>query len=315
MASLISLGSINADFQVRAGSVPEGPGSILAEELMRTSGGKAANVAVLAKRLGAEALLLCCVGDDDLASQALAGPQREGIDTSRVRERAGPTGYSSIVVPPDGSKSIVLCTNANDAWDDDADGVRQDVDAAPDGSVLVVDLEVPAQLVQAALEGARARGFVIVLDPAPADRLDESWLSMVDHLTPDHTEAQRLTGIDTASTDGARRAAEDLHHRGAGAAYVKLESGGCAIASDEGTQVVESPSDVEAVDGTGAGDAFAGALGWALLQRRPPLEAAHVAVAASTCAVTRFGSQESYPDMTELRSMIERVELATMRST
>ena len=305
---ILSLGSINADFLVRADEPPSGPGSSLARDLLRTAGGKGANVAVLAARLGVPVRLLGCVGDDDLADQALAGPRAVGVDLSGVRRRQGPTGYASVVVPPDGAKTIVLFTGANDAWADDAAAVATDVRAAPDRSLLVVSLEVPGEVVAAALRAARERGFVTVLDPAPPDRLDASLFELADHLTPDHSEAEELTGIDTSDDEGASKAAQALRDRGAGTVHVKLAKGGCVVASEDGTTVVRAP-DVDPVDATGAGDAFAGALGWALHEGRDAVDAARAAVAASTIAVTVFGSQESYPSPDDLAAMVERVQV------
>jgi ribokinase len=307
MAVILSLGSINADFQVRVEEAPEGPSTVLANELLRTSGGKAANVAVLARRLGAEARLLGCVGDDDLAEQALAGPRREGVDLGLVRRGPGPTGLSQIAVTPDGEKLIILALNANDAWADDADRVAQAVAEAPAGSVLVADLEIPPVLVTAAVRAARQAGLLIVLDPAPADRVPEDLLPLVDHITPDHREAQTLTGIDASEPDGARRAAEQLRERGVGAAHVKMASGGCAVAFQDGTAMVAGPADPTVVDATGGGDAYAGALAWALWSGRSPREAAPLAVAASACAIGAYGSQESYPSPVELAAMHVRV--------
>lgn len=305
--TIISVGSINADFAVRTDEAPSGSGALLAHDLLRTSGGKAANVALLAVRLGAPAVLLACVGDDDLAEQATAGPAREGVDMSRLRRRPGPTAYSSVIVPPSGEKSIFLALNANDAWSDDAEGVAADITAAPDGSIVVVDLEIPPSIVTAALQAARERGFVTIVDPAPASRLDDAVLSMVDHLTPDHSEAEELTGIDTTTEDGAARAAEQLLGRGAGTVHVKLAQGGCATATAEGVTITDPLDDMDVVDATGAGDAFAGGLAWALFEGRSEMEAVRVAVAAASYAVTGYGSQESYPDRSGLEPLIERV--------
>jgi ribokinase len=305
---ILSLGSINADFLVRADELPAGPGSSLARDLLRTAGGKGANVAVLVARLEMPARLLGCVGDDDLAEQALAGPCTAGVDLSGVRRRPGPTGYASVVVPPGGAKTIVLAPGANDAWADEADAVAADVRAAQEGTVLVVSLEVPAEVVTSALRAARERGFVTVLDPAPPDRLDESLLELVDHLTPDHSEAAELTGIETSDEVGAAKAAEAMRERGVATAHVKLAAGGCVVASDDGTTVVRAP-EVKPVDATGAGDAFAGALAWALHEGRDAVDAARVAVAASTIAVTAYGSQESYPSPDDLAVMVERVQV------
>lgn len=309
MAVVISLGSISADFEVRSDEPASGPGTLEVRDLLRTSGGKGANVAVLAARLGAPTMLLGCVGDDDLAGQALAGLERDGIALERVRRRPGPTGYASIVVPTDGGKTILRLPGANDAWGDEVQAVHEDVLGAPDHSILVVDLEVAPELVRSAVEAARRRAFPVLLDPAPPARVDDDLLRAADHLTPDHQEATELTGIEADTDDGARDAAVALQERGGGIAYVKLRDGGCVVASAEGVDWVRAP-EVEVVDQTGAGDAFAGGLAWALVTGRTGTAAAALAVAASTCAVTGYGSQESYPTPDELAAMAARVSVA-----
>lgn len=311
MGAILSVGSINADFQVRVPEAPGGAGTLLASHLLRTSGGKGANVAVLAHRLGVEARLYGAVGDDDLAEQALAGPRREGLELRWVRRVAEPTAFSSIAVAPDGDKGIVLALGANDAWGRHAEALAAEVGDAPTGSVLVVDLEIAGACVQAAVEAARRAGFDVVLDPAPPHRLPDGVLAQVDHVTPDHLEARALTGIDTDSVEGAFRAAVELRRRGAGAAYVKLETGGCAVAWPGGTWLVEGPADLRPVDTTGAGDAFAGALACSLLRGADPVDAAATAVAAANCAVLTYGSQESYPRPSELHDMRRSVVVTT----
>ncbi len=188
--------------------------------------------------------LLGCVGEDDLADQALDGPRRAGVDLAGVRRAPGPSGLSTILVTPDGDKTIVLALIANEAWAQEGERVADEVSQAPPGSVLVVDLEVPASLVDRAVRTARGHGLVVVLDPAPAERLPDHLLRLVDHVTPDHGEAHGLTGIDAASPEGALRAAEALRQQGAGAAYVKLSTGGCAVACEEGTCILHAPPDL-----------------------------------------------------------------------
>jgi ribokinase len=306
-ARLVSLGSINADFVVRVEEPLSGSGSTVAQDLLRTSGGKGANVAVVVARLGADVSLLGCVGDDDLADQALAGPRKAGVDTTKVRRRRGPTGYSSVLVPPDGAKAIAFAVNANEAWADEAGAVADDVVRACEHRALVADLEVPAAVVRSALAAAKQRGLITVLDPAPTCRVDDELLRLSDHVTPDQRETEELTGIDVGSIEDAARAAHQLLERGATTVHVKLDSGGCVTTSNDGAVAVHAPADIEVADATGAGDAFAGALGSALLHGAPVLRAAQLAVGAATCAVTRYGSQESYPSGPELEAMAERV--------
>ena len=307
MTAVVSLGSLSADFVVSVPGLPQESRSVRGDALLRTSGGKAGNVAVLAARLGTQARLLGCVGDDDLAAQALSGPESAGVNLRGVRRRRGLTGYSSILVPSDGGTTIVLVPNANDAWAEDGEKVAAEVDAAPDGSVVVADLEVPVALVVAAFGVARERGLTTVLDPAPPDRLTDEVLAAADHLTLDHAEAHQLTGEDAAEAAGAARAAAALQTRGAAVVHVKLARGGCLTATADGCTLVKAPSDVPVVDPAGAGDAFAGGLAVALVQGRSVAGAAEFAVAASACAVGGYGSQESYPDMAALAVMLERV--------
>lgn len=311
MSAIVSVGSINADFEVRVPEPPAGAGTLLASHLLRTSGGKGANVAVLAHRLGVEAHLHGAVGDDDLAEQALAGPRREGLDLRWIRRVPGPTAFSSIAVGPDGDKAIVLALGANDAWGQHAEALASEVGAAPRGSVFVVDLEISEACVRAAVEAARRAGFDVVLDPAPPERLPDGLIAQVDHLTPDHLEARALTGTDTSSVDGAFRAARELRRRGAGAAYVKLATGGCAVSWSGGTHLVDNPDALRPVDTTGAGDAFAGALACSLLRGAEPPDAAAAAVAAANCAVSAYGSQESYPGPADLEEMRRRLSVTT----
>lgn len=311
---VLAVGSINADFELRVPQPPRPGRTQLGADLLRTSGGKAANVAVLAARLGVPARLFGRVGDDDLAGQALAGPRAAGVDLAGVRVAAGPTALSMIQVPPDGDKIIVLAPGANDALTEaDAAALVAAVRAGAGHAVLVADLEVPPTSIRPALVAARQAGVPTVLDPSPADRLPADLLPLIDHVTPNASEAGQLTGVPVRSVDDAAAAAHRLRERGAGAAYVRLSGGGCVVADASGTHAVTAPGDVRVVDATGAGDAFTGALGVAVLHRLPPPAAATIAVAAAACAVGGYGSQESYPTRAALAAMAMRVRRASTR--
>ena len=305
---LLSLGSINADFEVRVDEPLAEGLTLMAHDFARVGGGKAANVALLARRLGHRAVLIGRVGDDDLREQALAPLRRAGIDLPHVSTAPRTaTAVSMITVPPDGKKSIVLAPNANDRWDDAA--VRDAVGAiaaAPEGSVLAVDYEVPADVVRAATEAAASRGLRIVLDPSSADRVEADVLGRVFAIAPNAKEAEQLTGIAVDGSDAARRAASRLADRGIAMVCVKMADGGCVLA--HGRQFTLVPAvDLDVVDSTGAGDAFTGGLAVALLENRNPVEAACMAVAASGLAVTGYRSQESYPDRERLDRMLPAI--------
>ena len=306
--AILSLGSINADFQVRLDEPLEGGLTLMGRDFVRLSGGKAANVAFLARRLGLAALLIGRVGQDDLAEQAMAPLRQAGVDTRHVTCAPGSTGMSMIAVPPDGKKSIVLAGNANESWDDAAvESMMAAIGEASKDSVLVVDLEISAGVVAKALRFAEERGIRTVLDPSPPDRVELALLSHVHAVTPNVREAGRLTGVTVSDVDSAMRAAQCLLKRGARVACIKLADGGCVAAWKGGCVHIPSP-DVHAVDATGAGDAFTAAFAVSLLEGGDPAQAACYGVAASSCAVRAYGSQPSYPLRAEIEANLPAVQ-------
>ena len=311
-AAVFAAGTVNADFVF---GVPEPPAwgqSLVARRLLRTSGGRAANVAVMACRLGADARLFGCVGDDELARQALAGPCAAGVDVAAVRRVPAETGVVAILVA-EGAKTMVLAPGANEAFSE-ADGERLAVDlrGAGAGSVLVVDNEISCAGLVPALEMARTCGRPTVLDPTRPQRITDLLLRLADHVTPNADEAARMTGIEVTSAADAERAARRLRERGARHAHVRLPRGGCvSIGPDDRPLAVAAPTDLTIVDTTGAGDAFAGTLAAAIMAGRPIVEAVRLAVAAAAYAVTRFGAQESYPDAAALEELASKARTAT----
>lgn len=303
---IISLGSVNVDFQVRAQRWPESGETLMADEYLMVGGGKGANVAFLARRLGVDARLLARVGDDALAEEALRPLRRMGVDLDATRKAAGQaTGTAFITVRPNGEKGIILAANANGAWTPaDYGEIAVMVREAPPGSVLVADLEVPLDIAREALATARQHGLRTVLDPSPAGRMTAELYPLADYLTPNPPEAAQLTGIEARSPEDALRAGRVLRERGVGTALVKLEAGGCVIVNRELQEHLPAPP-VPVVDKTGAGDAFAGGLAVALLKGRSDREAARFAVASAALAVTRYGSQASYPDLAEVERLLE----------
>ena len=313
MPTILSLGSINADFQMRVDRWPEVSETLLAHDLVRLGGGKAANVAFLARRLDCDATLFGRVGDDDLAEQALAPLRAARVDLGHVvRTEDESTAISVITVPPDGKKGIILAAGANDAWlHDDIATVEAIVATAPPDSVLVEDCEVPDFIVWAATQAARRRDLRAVLDPSPADRVGDELLAASDVVVPNPAEAERLTGVAVEDPASATRAARALLDRGCRVACVKLPEGGCVVAEDTRRWHV-SAAKVDVVDTTGAGDAFAGAMAVALAEGRETPAAAAFASAAAAHAVTGYGSQPAYPDRADIERMSGEIETSTL---
>lgn len=312
--SVLSIGSINADMVFRMDRAVRSGETVLAQGFLQTSGGKAANRAVQARRLGLRSRLFGCVGDDDLAGLALRGPTSEAVDVGGVGVAPGPTAVAAILVDESGEKAIALAGNANDSWPPDYAARLADTIAAADpGGVVAADLEVPPSTLTEVLRMAQDQGRPVVLDPSPPDRVRPDLWPCIHHVTPNAAEAGQLTGIDVTSATSAEAAGAELVARGARAAHVKLPWGGCVSVDAAGASHWEPP-EVEVVDATGAGDAFAGALAAALAAGREPPGAARLAVAASTCSVGGLGSQESYADQSELERMERQVRQLPLRA-
>jgi len=293
--TLLSLGSINADFQARLAQAPDSHETLLAEGLQRLSGGKAANTAYLGALFGHRSVLLGRVGADDLADQALGPLRNAGVLLDGVTHAPGAsTAVSMIAVPASGKKQIILANAANDAWDDFArERMLAAIAAAPMPALLVLDYEVPAPIVRLAVEAAHARGLPIVVDPSFPGRVELELMSSITALTPNTEEAAALLGGAICSEADAAQAARGLRALGTQIGIVKLADGGCVLACADGLYSVPSTGR-EAVDATGAGDAFTGTFAIALLEGQPALEAALWGTAAANLAVATFGSQPAY---------------------
>lgn len=307
---VISLGSINADFQVRVERRPDVSETVPATDFLRLGGGKAANVAYLAHKLGCEVRLLGNVGDDDLAEQALKLLHEQQVPLDGVKRVPNTaTGVSWIAVPPDGKKGIVLAGNANECWQqDDVDRVQRAIELATDSAVLVLDCEIPISVVEAAAQAAHARGMCILLDPSPASRVTDRLLSCTTIITPNASEAEQLTGVTCKDVQSAGEAGRKLLRCGVAGAAVKLPDGGCVFVHGECQfHVAATPVNVD--DTTGAGDAFAGALAAALAEQLPVRDALRWAVAASHQVVTGYGSQAVLPDREQLCSFADTLRV------
>ena len=311
---LLSLGSISADFEMRVDRPPGEVETLPARDLLRAGGGKAANVAVLAQRLGCRAQLIGCVGDDDLAGQALDGPRAAGVDIAGVRRTRGhATGLSIVLVPPDGRKHIVATSGANMACREaDIHAFVQAVSAADRGDALVVDWEITALAASRAVAAARDSGLRIVVDPSYPDAIDPADLRHVTAIAPNQSEAMILAGLGPGGADALEAAAQAIARMGPQTVCIKLDDGGC-LAWHEGAAWHQASAPVDVLDATGAGDAFTGALAVALLEGRPPLDAVAFAVAAAELSVLTYGAQPSYPTRAALEDRLRTVHRTVSR--
>jgi ribokinase len=300
---IVVVGSVNADMVVKSQRLP-GPGeTVIGGEFIMVPGGKGANQAVAACRLGAEVTLVAKVGQDRLGDEAIENYRREGIRTELIRrDPTAATGVALILVDARGENLISVASGANATiTPDDVDHAAEHIRAA---DAVLLQLEIPLETVCHTARLAAAAGVPVILDPAPAAPLPPQLLADATYLTPNEHEAELLTGIAVTDESTARAAATKLFAAGARQIIITLGAKGAWLASAAGQRLVESRS-VAAVDTTAAGDAFNGGLAWAL-GRGLAIEAA----VAQACAVgglsaTRLGAQPSLPTSAELEYFLK----------
>lgn len=287
---LVIVGSSNTDMVVCADRLPVSGETVLGEKFIMTAGGKGANQAVAAARLGADVTFVARLGRDMFGDKALAGFEAEGIHTDYiVRDADEVSGVALIVVDRRAENIIAVAPGANGRLSP-AD-VRAAEAAIQNADCLLLQLEIPLATVHVAIELAHRYNVQVLLNPAPATVLPADVLRLVDVLTPNESEAAHLAGC---SEYIATEVLPRLQARGPSSVIVTLGSRGCDVLTDEQGQHVPS-FPVEAVDTTGAGDCFNGALAVALARGLKLAEAARYANAAAALAVTRFGAQASMP--------------------
>jgi ribokinase len=292
------VGSLNLDLVVRVPRLP-GPGeTVSGEDVFRNPGGKGANQAVAAARLGRRVAMIGRVGDDDAGRQLLGSLEADAVDTSRVLTLAGvPSGTALITVDADGENQIVISPGANARLT--PDDVAAAGPALAAAAVTLLQLEVPAEAVAAA---ARAAAGTVVLTPAPVRALPDELLGQVDVLVPNRVELAQLAGGPLPETV---EAAVGLAGRlAARAVVVTLGADGALVV--EGSQASHVPAvPVRAVDTTAAGDAFCGGLADALAAGDTLKDAARRAVRVAAAACLRPGAQASLPTPDELGTLPE----------
>lgn len=281
------LGSANADLVVRVDRRPQAGETVLGSDTAVLPGGKGANTAVAAARLGGRVSFLGAVGPDGYGDLLVESLRAAGVDGSAVRRADRPTGIAYITVTPDGENAIVVSPGANHAL------TAADVDRVPlaGGQVLVASLEVPVPVVEYAVAAAAARGVRPVVNLSPVARLSATTLAVLDPLVVNEHEAAWLgaTGDFGALLDlGPRSVVVTLGARGA-----------LVLTREDGVAEIAAPA-VTAVDTTGAGDAFTGALAVGLASGSGLAEAATFAARVAAISVTRPGAAPSYPSAAEL---------------
>jgi len=301
---VLVVGSANVDFTVAAARLPRPGETVTGGTLLVNHGGKGANQAVAARRLGAEVRFVGCVGDDAPGREIGAALAREGIGVAGVTATdAAATGAALIVVDAEGRNQIVVAPGAN--WQLGAELAKRHAEDLDWADVVMCQLETPIETVAWVLGEARRRGTATLLNPAPFRDEAAGLLPLASYVTPNETEAEGLTGGAVRDVAGAAAAGRALLERGAEAAIVTLGQAGALACTARGE--VRMPAfAVKVVDTTAAGDAFSAGLAVALAEGRAFPEALRLAAATAALACTRRGAWPSLPTRAEVEALLVR---------
>ncbi len=294
------------DLVVKSTRIPAIGETILGGDFIMAPGGKGANQAVAAAKLGTEVFFIAKLGEDIFGSQSLNNFKKEGVNTKYViQTEEAPSGVALIMVDDDGNNLIVVAGGANHKLSPE-DVKEAESDIASSGA-LVAQLEVPIETIEFAAGLANRSNVPFILDPAPAQKLSPQLLKMVDVLTPNETEAQILTGVEVKDQESAGAAARKLLECGVKNVILTMGANGYLTVSNEGTEFVPAKK-VKAADSTAAGDAFTGSLAVGLAQGRTLSDAALFANNVAALSVTKMGAQPSMPTLQEVESFISKTE-------
>lgn len=292
-AKLVVLGSINADHILNLNHFPTPGETVTGQEYQVAFGGKGANQAVAAGRSGADITFIACVGEDDTGKKVIQQLASDQIDISAISTvPEATTGVALIFVNGAGENVIGIHAGANAALTPAL--VNEQKQKISEASALLMQLESPLESVLAAAKIAHQHQTKVILNPAPACELSDELLSLIYMITPNETEAEKLTGVRVENDEDAAKASQVLHAKGIDIVIITLGSRGVWLSNKGQGQRVPGFR-VNAIDTIAAGDTFNGALVTALLEDKPMDEAVRFAHAAAAIAVTRKGAQPSVP--------------------
>ncbi len=295
---ILVIGSFMMDLVVRTPRVPEEGETIIGISFNRFPGGKGANQAVAASRLGGKVAMAGKLGEDGFGDIFLSVLAEEGIDAAHVlRDGQAATGIGSITLDEAGNKRIVVVPGANMHYT--VEELREIEAVIAQSGIVMLQLEMDLAVICEAVNLAHKHNVPVLLNPAPAQKLPDELLAKVTYLTPNETEAKILSGIEVTDAATAAEAAQALRAKGVKNVVITLGDKGALVAGEEGTQHVPGFA-VQAVDTVAAGDAFNGAMALAVVRGESLAKAARFANAVGALAVTRPGAIPSLPTRSEV---------------
>lgn len=297
------VGSSNTDMIIQVPRIPKPGETILGGKFTTAAGGKGANQAVAAARAGGRVTFIACVGDDMFGEKAVQGFIADGINVDHISlDKEAPSGVAEIFVAEDGENSIAVASGANEKLSPQDVMKSMDVIAASD--ILIMQLETPLETVMTAARIAHENGVKVILNPAPAQPVDDAIYQYLSILTPNETEAELLTDLPVKDERSAEKAAKGLLSKGVETVIVTMGSEGALLVTQDACELVPGFK-VDAVDTTAAGDVFNGALAVAIAEKRPLRDALLFANAAAALSVMKLGAQPSAPQRVEIEKFLK----------
>lgn len=304
MKKILVVGSLNMDLVVRVQNLPKLGETILGDAFYENPGGKGANQAVAAARLGAHVSMIGKIGKDAYGTALLENLKKNDIDTDGIIISDVITGRAVIEVDSMGNNNIVVIPGSNmELTKEDIDEKREIME---NSDIVILQQEIPINTVEYVLKQAKKSGKITILNPAPAQKIEDDILKLVDYLILNETELELITGNDTIKDEEYPNIINDLQERGSKNIILTLgEKGG--IYSEEDEINTYKALKVKAVDTTAAGDSFIGAFALKLAEEAKTEEAVNFAVAVSALTVTKIGAQQSLPTKTEVSEFLEKI--------
>lgn len=304
MPTIVVAGSSNTDMVIKADHLPGAGETIIGKTFFMNPGGKGANQAVAAARLGGKVIFIAKTGNDIFGKQSVQLFEEEGINTNyMMADPKNPSGVAMITVDKNGENCIVVASGANGTL------VPEDLTQAIDimieeTTIVLMQLEIPLKTVEFVATTAARKGAKVLLNPAPALELPDSLLKALFIIIPNRKEAEMLSGIEVNDLASAKEAAKKIKSKGVGIVIVTLGADG-AVVVDDNTVTHVSTYPVSAIDTTAAGDVFSGALAVAIAEGKDVLAATAFACKAAALSVTKMGAQSSIPGRVEVDSFMK----------
>lgn len=290
--NVVVIGSMNMDYVVNVNKLPKKEETISATSFTTSIGGKGANQAFAAKKLGAEVFMIGAVGNDEAGRRITERMKEENIDTSRIETANVPTGNAMITVEESGSNTIVVYPGANDYVSKNLIGKNEDL--IKEADFIILQLEIPIESVEYAVKLAKKYNKKVILNPAPAKKIPEGLYEFIDILTPNETELESLS-----KEKDIRNGAKLLLDRGVKEVVVTIGDKGCYYLSKEDEFIIDS-IEVNAIDTTAAGDSFNGALAVGLCEGKSMKETLKFANTVGALTTTKHGAESSLPNRVDV---------------